>query len=226
MSLSSLRLYIRVKKKTTKKVIRKYTLCVLYMLSSQLRLLAASRSNGVHSAPSSTAPGSSCRLSQRLRSWSQSISGLVFLFSCCLFPASFPGSPALSPCAQSRTASVLSCLPAATFQAWFNLGSTTHSSSSWSRVRAGRSPPTPCFRWVSLSRQPPSCPYTVHRDWDARVRVIVALVCSDTSLPFLTVPLLPFRVRVFCPLSCRLCLPMTEPRKPNLGQFQRLHCLC
>ena len=69
--------------------------------------------------------------------WSQSMSYLVFLISCCLllFPVllSFPTNSAFSWCAQSMTASVLRFLPPAVVQTWFVLGPTC--SSFWqSRV--------------------------------------------------------------------------------------------
>lgn len=68
-----------------------------------------------------TALLSSCRLMLVASFMSESISYLIFLFSCCcyFFPAllSFPKNPAFSWYAWGRTASVLSFLSVVTFQA-------------------------------------------------------------------------------------------------------------
>ena len=95
-------------------------LCMLcYELLSQLRLLTSLRKSGVHNAPSSPALLSSCRLTP-VASLMPS-PHLPFGLPAFLLPSSFPASllflkiPALSWCAQSRTASV-SLLSPAVFQ--------------------------------------------------------------------------------------------------------------
>ena len=61
-----------------------FTVSVCYVLLSQFQLLTTLWINNVHRVLDSAALLSSCRPMPMASSWSQSISHLVFLFSCCL----------------------------------------------------------------------------------------------------------------------------------------------